>query len=190
MEGNDEVARLGKQVRRLRGALFVGVSLLAPLLAVLVVDRLRVPREVQARGFTLVDEKGAPLARLARTQEGGVLVLESRDGSTKIFLGMAEDVTGLALAVNEGVRASLTVGKDGVPAFTLRDGKGRARIVSGIDSNDQPAISVWNAAGRLDFLVRPGHSPVLQVFDAAGNPVVLGEAKRSTAPHSERPDRE
>jgi hypothetical protein len=177
MESNSEVAWLVKQVRLMKVALVGVATLVALLVATVIMDRIGVPDEMRARGFALVDEAGAPLAHLSRTPEGAVLALQSRTGSTKIFLGMGEDVVGLALAVNDGVRASLTVGEEGVPTFTLRDGRGRARIVSAIDTNDQPALSVWNPAGGLDFIVRPGHSPVLQVFDADGHPFGLGEVK-------------
>lgn len=183
MEASSDGGVLRPEGRRLRRGTVAGVSLLVLLNGWILVDRFRTPQDLQARGFTLVDEQGRPLAHLARTPKGAVLALESRSGSAKIFLGVADDVIGLALSVNDGVRASLTVGNEGEPVFSLRDAAGRARVVSAIDQNDNPAISVWNAAGGLDFIVRPGTEGVVQAFDADGRPLVIGRAQQ------ESPDR-
>ncbi len=174
--------RFERKLRRLEVAVILLACIAVVLVAVRIYRTIGVPANISARGFSLVDESGNVLASLARTPVGGVLVFESKSGSEKVLLGTLENEAGLGLTVRDQVRASLMVGADGLPAMTLRDSKGRARITSGLDREDLPIISVWNEKGRLDFLVRPGRSPILEVFDEDGSSLFSVRPKKAEKP--------
>lgn len=170
---DDRLQRLERKVRRLEVGVAFLVCVLAALSGALVLERTRVPANVSARRFSVVDESGSVVANLARSTGGGVLVLESRSGAEKVILGMVNDAGGLAVVAHDLVRASLMVDEDGsYPSLTMRDREGRTRIMAGLDRVDLPLLSVLNKEAHLDFLVRPGHSPILEVLDDAGVPLL------------------
>jgi hypothetical protein len=95
----------------------------------------------------LVDKKGNVLARLADSPGGGVLALESRGGSEQVVVGVIGDSAGISVILEDRVRASLTVGGEGLPALNVRDGEGRARIIAGLDAKELPSISLGMRSG-------------------------------------------
>jgi hypothetical protein len=131
-----------------------------------------VPANIEARGFSLVDGSGNVLARLARTPDGAVLVLESNNGSKKVIIGMVRDEAALALVVEDQIRLDLAVEKAGAPSINLRDSRGRLRLLTGVDHDDFPVLAAWDETARLRLAVSPGRPTELQVSGADGAPLL------------------
>lgn len=179
------VASIERRVGNLRRA---AVGLLMAMVAIGIAtvawSRLVVPQTIRARGFSLVDGSGNVVAQLARASGGPVLVLESKDASTKLLFGVIQETPSLALLVGDRVRAELTVGPEGAPSLNLRDAEGRARVSAAVDEENRPLLALWNEEGRLDFVLRPGHEPIMQVFGPSGVPLLAVKNPTIVKPES------
>jgi len=110
---------------------------------------------IQARRFTLLDERGKARA---------VLAVEDNGAATLSFL----DVLGAR-------RASVGVGSDGVPALGLGDGHGTLRAALAVDDDGRSSIGFFdgerNLRARLG--VGPDGTPALNILDDAQHERVL-----------------
>ncbi len=115
----------------------------------------RVAEGIEARRFTLLDERGKARAVLAVEENGAATLSFIDTGATR--------------------RASVGVGSDGVPALGLGDGHGTLRAALAVDGDGRSSIGFFdgerNLRARLG--VGPDGTPALNILDDAQRERVL-----------------
>jgi hypothetical protein len=155
-------------------------------LAVLPTDR-GVQKHVQAHSFSLVNDSGEVLARLADTSGGPVLLLRGRSGSD-LLIGSVFDDVGFGIMADGNVRTTLVVGPDGFPMLGMSDRKGANRLLIGLDGDDMPVLLLRGESDGPRLVISLAREPLLQIMDGHGVPIFAAPptAKNSATGHSPR----
>ena len=140
----ERVNRLERQNKLIKLAGIVVALVMAFVL--LVGAKEKVPKEIVAKGFRVVDTKGKTRAALAVTPKGPALFLSDE---------------------NEKLRASLTVTQEG-PILALYDENGKSRVFLAV-TQESPGLALYDKKGKmraeLDVLSR---GPALRFYHKKG----------------------
>jgi hypothetical protein len=167
----ERIGRLENAVRRWQVVALVALVFAFAAAALALVNR-GVQREVQARSFTLVNESGDVLGRLADSSGGPFLLLHGRSGSD-LLLGSIFDDVGLGILADEKVRMNLVVGSDGAPTLGMSDRQGANRLLLGLGDDDLPYVLMLGAPDAARLAISLGRKQMLQIIDAQGVPIFV-----------------